>query len=834
MSYFTQYPAGYTDREYVVSKQVNLVFEMEGASDVLFTLGLTQSQIYYGQPNLNYGEEGIVYGGYTSDGRSRQYIMTESNLTISQVVEPEQGRASVSTMSFNFADVDGFVTEFFSKNQAVDEPLGNKLVKVRLGYGETNFPTDYFTVFRGYVTGVKSMPGKIAVQLSDANAKRRGQTFFNGTTTLSTGLTAVQTTIPVASSNDFFVPIFGPAGTVDTGVKTYLGIGDEWIQTSTAPSDFTATQFNNVVRGARGTTAAIQTIGDDVRGALQLEDNSITMALKIMMSGWNGPWKTDQTIKGLVDTLSDLGNISNAIILPDDLNGTDDLGLVLGDYITISGSGLGNNVTTTVTGILSSPGFLNNIILTANTFVAESSSSLRIAIRSKYDVYPTACGMRLTPAEVDVDTFEEIRDLFLSTSEYDMRFFITDPTSGKEFIEKEILLPVGSYSVTRLGKLSMNITLPPIGNSDLAILDGNSVVNAQTISIDRSLNTRRYFNEVQYEYDKADDGEFRSKRVVLDSTSLSLVAISSVLPIKASGVKTDLGADTLVERRGSFLIQRYAGAAVYLEMQCNWGVGSLIEAGDVVYVVDNGDLQISNFESGQRNLGEVYLEAISVRKDVKTGIVTLGLLAGLQYLAGDRFGTISPSSLIVASGSSTTEIEITPSFGAVYGTAESRKWEQSVRQGVLIHSQDWSVQYERQLVGVNATAFNKLTIDPALPVIPCDNWVVDVAFYPTTTNPATNATNKLLYASQTPSVQIVSVNSQSQVVVAASDQDKFLVGQPILSHTLSYSSLSEDTTITGVSGNIVSVSPQFSYLPSAGDYLELIGYRDGGRPYRYV
>jgi hypothetical protein len=835
MSFFTRYPPRYLAKNAAVEKELNVVFDVEGVISEVFSLAKVQKQIDYGDPGLFYGKPGLVYGGVGNDERAKVYILPESNLQVSQIVEPEQGRGSVATMSFALLDKNGESTRFFSQNQVMREPLGRPIVRVRVGYANTRYPEDYFTVFRGYITSIKGTPTKTFIQLSDPNSKRRAQVFYPGKTQVSFALDSSTVTILGVNFRDFFEHTLGPNGQIDPGVGLYLKIDDEFIDYTDGSILDTFTSIVNVTRGARGTTPAAHDAGAEITNMVEITDNCINIALKVMMSGFQGPWKTDVPLLSIINTNSSLGDVQNAVVLPDNIDAVEDYGLTIGDYVYIRQSTQGNNGTYIISGISSVNDRPNNLILfTTNLNAVESGDTgVVMDFRSKYDVLPTACGLSMSPAEIDVRSFELIRDQFLFGSDYNMRFFLAAPVSGKEWLETKLLLPVGCYSVTRLGKVSLNITLPPVGRDTTQVLTNKNVIDPDKISVERAINTRRYFNEIQYKYDLSDDGDYRSQKIVLDATSVSLISISSVLPIDAQGVRTEFDAEALIDRRASYLINRYKNAAIYIELKTNWEVGSIIETGDLVILRDNGTLKIPNYSTGELNIGESFFEVLRCVKDIKSGTVTLGLLSDLSYLVTDRFGTISPSSNVIASDSDAQNLKIEPSFGALFGLSEFQKWTDTVGLNVEIHTTDYSFRETHRLVA--ARSDNVLALQEPLSISPIDGLVVDVAFYPSdTTDPLDQKLSKLLYAYFTPSIEIVTVSDFDNVEVAASDIGVFSLNQPILAHNENYSRLTEETTVVEIIGNNVIVDPRFIPSPSDGDRLEGIGFLDGGGPYRYI
>jgi hypothetical protein len=62
---------------------------------------------------------------------------------------------------------------------------------------------------------------------------------------------------------------------------------------------------------------------------------------------------------------------------------------------------------------------------------------------------------------IDTDKIYSIRD-FILPSVPDIDCFIDEEISIKEFIEKEILLPIGCYSLPKVGgKFSIGVLTPP-------------------------------------------------------------------------------------------------------------------------------------------------------------------------------------------------------------------------------------------------------------------------------------------------------------------------------------------------------------------------------------
>jgi hypothetical protein len=826
---FTDYPDKFLRYNDQQTKNLNMVVVIEDAPDILGLVN-TYTKIRYGDP-IKYGDPGIVYGGLRKADNQRSYLSVQSNLTIGQRIEPEQGKGSVGIMNLVFVDVDGYISQLLSRNVVLDEPI-NKMVRVRLGYVQTSYPEDYFTVFRGYISGIKTSPGLIHVQISDPQAKRRAQVFFTPTTRLDGNIDNSTTTIPVVKTDGFYQHILGPNLAYDVSVKTYIQIDDEIM--FYGPGGVGPANFTTVVRGSRGTGAASHTADTEVSNKIELSGNCIDIALKIMLSGWNGPWKENQTILSIANTLGGPTNM-RVIMLPNNVDAKDDLGLSSGDYVYVTGSTAGNDGTKIVSSILSLNDRKNNAILVTTDFASVEfpATAVRLAFRSKYDVLPIAAGLKMKPTEIEVDRFELIRNQFFSQNEYRMRFYLDSATSGKDFIDSQIMLPIGAYSISRFGLVSITTTKPPIAGEKLIVLSKDTIVAPEQISVERSTNNRKFFNEVQYSYDKNDAGEYTTVDDVLDTESLTKVDQSSVLPIKADGLRTDLSAPTLIARQAKYLVNRYKNCALLLDTTAIWGTGVLIETGDVVLLVDEGNLHITNFENGTRNIGTQLFEAIDVQKDPKTGLVKLKLLSNLGYQITDRFATISPSSLL-DNGSTTSALKIKDSFGALYPGNERLKWIDLLGEKLIVHSYDWSFQEETSLVDFDTGDDYRMLINPPLSIAPPSDYIVDIGFYPNSVDPLEGKLSKLLFSHLTPTIDVVSGADDTHFDVAPSDASQFTVGLPVIVHNDTYGVLSNEVFVKSIAGPTIETATSLGFTPSGGERVDLIGYIDGGGPYRWL
>lgn len=834
------YPSNFRLFNTQQTKTPIIAVEIEGIDDV-FSSATTYTRIRYGMPGLNYGDPGLVYGGLTEsiddDGNpiSRPYIAIDSGLTISQKVEPEQGRGSVSQLSIKFIDKDGYFSRIISRGGPIPDILGNTFVRVRFGYDGTAFPEDFFVIFRGNVSNVQWGQGYVILTISDANVRRRQNVFFSATTRLSEAIDSSQTSFSAVSTDRFYEIPTRIDGFQDTDtVKTYIKIDDEIMETGPGPFNGT---FTITDRGARGTSAAAHVDGSEVINSVQLEGNAIDLALKIMLSGWDGYYEENVAIRGLGVTFDSSDPFDDhAIAMPIGVDAVESYGISVGDLIQVSGAGIpANDKLCVVTGFRNVDSVQNSVILVDETFSVENSppSTCVFDVQSQYDTLPIECGLKLHPKEVDVARFQDFRNKFFGTGDNDMRFYITEPQVGKEFIEKECIFPIGAYSITRFGLVSLSFTKPPIADERLVQLDHTNVLNADRITFTRSLTNRRFYNEIRYDYDFSDEGELTSRTALLDADSFELFRQASTLPIEARGLRTDLGAETLISRRGGYLLRRYKDAAFEISVVVNMEAGSLIETGDVVLVKDPDTLKILDVFTGNRYLGDQLFEVIDRKVNLAQGNIELRLLSSIGFLATDRFGTISPSSQIDA-GASTTSLPLKDSYGPLFPGEEHRKWD--VVQGctVHVHSYDYTDSATAVFDSFNPIDINTMNVSPALPFTPSEDYIVDIADYPTATGLQSDPDElcKLLFAHFDETIAVVS--GFSQTVFSVSDVSRVQVGRSVIVRNEAWVSSSPEVFIVGITGSTIEVDEALGFTPDNTYDVELIYFQDGKGPYRVL
>lgn len=832
-------PAKFLIYNALSAKNLSVIVDIDGL-DLLTSASDVKRYLQYGDPYvygdpITYGQVLVNFGSRGGERQQRNLISLDGgSFTISQRLEPEQGRGSISTISMSFIDKDSYMTQAVASGPIVDEILGRQ-VRIWIGYKETAFPDDYFVVWRGRIGQANLEVGKVTLQFVDPNVVRRQQIFFTAQTTLSADIDNATTTIPVTDNSTFYDKILGPSGSYDQDVRLFIKIDDEYMeyqQTGHESDGFGTNQFLHVLRNqapnvplVTASAAAAHTSGTTVDSFLQISGNCMTMALKIMMSGWNGNFFDSQSINSLVN---------NKITLPAGKDAIRDLGITVGDYFTISGDMVpANNVTGTVTGFEDLAGQTNRVLLTSATFSFSSPSAGLLAVRSQYDVWPTSAGCVLPGWEVDIAQFQYYANTFLDGTVNSYRFLISSEDAGKTFIENQLLLPVGAYSLTRQGKISVGLTKPPIADQRSQILSISNVVDPQQIQVQRGLNNRKFFNEITWAYDFDDGGTQNSTVQSLDTDSINIIGIASVLPITANGGRTDLGFETLISDRNTLLLNRYKRGSVLINIKTTIGVGNQIEVGDIVIISDNGQLQIPNFTTGVRNIGVQLYEVINRTLDFASATTSLQVEGGTGAEITDRYGTIAPSSKLTAD-STASQIIIKDSFGAVFPGQEYLKWSAYIGLDVRVHDITYTNVGTTTFTGFDPLNNYAMNLSPALGFTPAVDYIVDLCQYPDDTDPTNQQMAKLIHVFLDPSIAITSGVSTTSFNVNGADIGRFMAGYPIKVHNTDYSSVSPETTIVSASGTLVTVTDSLGFTPDSSMKAELLGFKDTGQPYRLI
>jgi hypothetical protein len=698
-----------------VGIEPQLILEIDGVPTI-YTATIIKTIIRVGDPGLVIGDDWQIGGFRTYEDQSDTISLSVTTTEISQQLNPERGAiSSISSMKVSLVDVADKATELISPGFVVPDILGRR-ARLYIGFKGTSFPDDFIPVFRGIIDDVESQQVSISLNIAHPDQKKRNSIFQRGQTALTADFLISDTTITVASTQDFLGPVLGPDGTQDPSLSFYVRIGDEIIKYTGK----TSTEFTGCTRAQFGTIEVNHTTGDDVVSIYQLEGNGVDLALKIMFSGRQGPYEEGLQATSFVK-ISDSLSVPNAIFFGN-INLSERYGVVEGDFVTTT---MANDPTNDVT-LLEIESIVRveegtYIVVDSAGFVLEDSTPAVVDFRSQYDTLPS--GLKMHGDEVDVEQHLIWKRRYLSGFDYDFR--LKDTVEAKSFIEKELYLPMGAYSLPRKSKASMGFTAGPIPTATIQILDNTNIINAKDLKIRRSIG-KNFYNTIIYKFDQdVFDDRYLSGWVESDATSQSQIPVGSkALLIESKGMRRAIGGATQANLVATRLLTRYAFAAEFMDnIKVLFDEGITIEPGDII-LFDGSKLNISDIKLGVRGRQPRLMEVVNKRMNIRTGETTLSIVDS-GFAIDARYALMGPSSIIIG-GASETTFTIAASFGKNYGASEFRKWENYIGCAVMVRAPDFSQSAIAILVSASS---NTITVDTPLGFTPTMGYIMDLAEY---------------------------------------------------------------------------------------------------------
>jgi hypothetical protein len=808
----------------------NLVFGIDGYENVFGALSILRI-IRIGDPDLYIGG-GWVIGGLTEDPNTRPFVSMSlgggaTTSKISQQVAPDKAQGiSVTSMVVQVLDKGELGSRLISPGVLLEDVMGRDAF-VRIGFKDTAYPEDYDVVFRGIIQDIQSGPGYVNFQLAGTEEKKRRPVFAARTWPLSATMDATQTTLSLTEPSLFAVAVNGPNGTPDSTLNYFVRVDDEIMKyTGRGTASLTG-----LTRAQNGTVADSHDEDTEVESLYHLTGNPMDIALKIMLSGWNGPFISGVDVSA-VNQIAPTENVANSLFF----EGVDiekEYGLVSGDYVTVTGSGSGgNNVTLKQISSVVKTNLGSYLVITGVTFVTELNSPATVAFRSKYDTYGQ--GLKFKPSEIDVAEHERIKSIYLSA--FEMDFWIDDIPAAKDWIEQELYLPCACFSIFRSGRSSVAIHVGPLTSTTITELNRSNVINPQNLKLARSLTTN-FTNTVRYHFNyNIVTNKFATIRAYESTVSKERIPIGDkVFEVKSKGLTSANVADTLSENSALKFLGRYEFGAEYIKgIKLLFKDGYPLEIGDIV-LVDHKDLQITDTSTGNRRGTKKLYEVLNKTFDIATGDVQIDIVA-TQFSTGQAFALIAPASEIGPSAG-TESIPLKKSFGTQAFESESRKWINFIGSAVLVRAPDFSYSEETTIDNILISGDDTtMVVDPPLGIPPGEDWIIEPVNYSDSTNASLNLAWKTNFAFQSPRVAITAGVSQLIFEVDPADIDKFLVGATVLVHNELFTDVAPEAEVTNVNTgtNRVTIDTATGFTINSTHLVSLIGFADGGQSYRWL
>ena len=312
----------------------------------------------------------------------------------------------------------------------------------------------------------------------------------------------------------------------DQNITAYLKIDDEIMKVVSILGNYIT-----VERGQLGTKKAIHEEGAEVTFFYKLTGYPIELALKLMLSDGSQSFTASEQVKS-INYYSPTLYIQNALFF-DDFNIEQELGLVEGDFIQITGSSIpANNLTSTIASIGTFEG--GSYIVLNDTLQDESTTTASFSFKSQYNVLNE--GLAMLPEEVDVAGHLEQEYLF-GTAFPELEIYIKDTINGKEFIDKEIYFPCGLYAIPRKARASCKMSAPPLSTQKVLNLNSSTVTNLSQLKVKRSVH-KNFYNSIVYKYNEDPiEDKFLNGKITYSSDSASRINFGvKSLTIEARGL----------------------------------------------------------------------------------------------------------------------------------------------------------------------------------------------------------------------------------------------------------------------------------------------------------
>ena len=808
---------GARDKQNLSRQEPSLVLEIDGYPKV-FGMSKLLKYTRIGGPGL-YIDGTWVIGGTYIDTSVQDWISIDGTTsTISQqLLQDKGGTSSITSFQITLIDYQEQVTELISPGVVLDDVLGREAF-VYLGYKDTLFPNDYVILFNGIIDQVDS-GGTITLNVANPETKKRQDIFKNIETELDGAINNSVTTIKLASIANLLLPVTG-------SLETYVRIEDEIIRYTGINTG--TNEITGCTRAQFGTIAASHSDETSVASFYRLQGKATNLALQLMLSGPDQYYKTDYPVSNF--GVDGDGNINLQGIFFAGVDMVEKWGLSVGSFITTTGAVNGaNNVTLRTINSLTVDPQGTFAIISGAPLVIEGGSPGVAAFKSQFNILPDGLGMGAH--QVDVAEFDRIDTLFVGQiPTYD--FYLTDTINGKDFIDREVLFPANLFSLPKKGKSSLGVVSPPLAIATLPQLNSDRVTRPNQIRITRSIGKYFYNTAIyKFNFDAVETDKPLSGYIRVDTDSQAQIPVGTkAITIVSKGLRNDANTQAILDLNSRRLLAKYKFAAEAIKLSCFYSVGFNIDVGDVVLFGDT-DLDLPDSTSGTRGFEPRLCEVVNKSMNIMTGQVDL-VIIDTSYKVEGRYGIFSPSS-VLGVGSTTTSLIITDSFGTTAPDIERNKRQPYIGENILIRSDNYATQYSSRILGFDPTNNYRMFID-AIPAAPPAGFLVDVAFYPASTNPQVQFLLKNIFVFMDPSIAVVSGTSSTVFSVGALDVGKFTLGCVVLLHNADYSTVSPEAKVTAISGTQITVDRSLGFTPSSIHTVELIGFRDRGHPYRYI
>lgn len=815
----------------------NLILEIDGFSQV-FGSSPVRRQWRIGDAGVYIGMPGLTIGGLIDDPNSMPVIdLDKSTKTVNQQLDIEKGGSgSYQSLRIALTDDMGAITELFAPGSVVPDVLGRK-ARAYLAFKGGNHKTDSYRLITGFIDDLEYHQGHVVVVLTHAIKLEEIELFTPISLPLSQILHDIGTSVSVEGQGPYLMPSSGAGVTL----KTFLRINDEIIEYSSTAEEIDGDSiFAFSQRGAFGTAVVQHELGDDTSTFYELSGDCISLILALLLSNPDEEFIVEDVPVTAFNYVTAFDKISNAILFQG-VDVVEEFGIVVGDLVSVSGAtNPGNNFNTanmkSIKSIGHSPLGSYIVLEDGSDLIDETGTAALVTFKSQFNVLPVGCG--LTGIEVDIEKFLEVKNT--STNLQNYKFYLSEGMTAKSFIEEQLCLPSGLAQIPRNGKISVLDNSQPLTSAATPLVDSNTITEKGAQNIVNKRGTNNYFyNAVSWKY-HVDPISVEPKQVApyLSADSIARVKRGlKLLQIDALGLVRDDTTTIKIDRITKGIFARYQYAAESFEVEVAWGSGIHIEIGDVC-IFKGAGLNVADAKQGTRGIANKLMMVVN-RRFGFGGAIKLTLL-DTEFVTTGRFGVIAPSSIIHEAWDRKTLV-----LGGILTDSvdsEFNKWKNYVGERVLIRSRDWTFQKITKLKGFDQ--LNKRVayideIDEDLTVGLIDGVLyLDIPNYDESDARIDSLYKKTcVYLNK----RTFLVGSESQQIVYLEESWLNDLGSDgyLNIHNADYSNDFETQVLKkelfdngGTNVCKVTLKKPLPYAPAGDEIVDLIGFKDGGLPYR--
>ncbi len=283
---------------------------------------------------------------------------------------------------------------------------------------------------------------------------------------------------------------------------------------------------------------------------------------------------------------------------------------------------------------------INVVILEGNpmTLALQIMMSTGAGTNGPYDVLPACAGLSIPEDQVNVEAFENQRDLWLN--QFNFRFEEQDSTPGLSFLQEQIYSFSNSYPVVdNEGRLSVKVYAPPLPNQLAPVVSDNDMAGAPKYQPSRL--ATMFYNEIRLSFDwDFVTKTFGSVSFFEDLQSQVIYNTTSTRTLESRGMRGGIGATGTprIANWATRFLKRFSVPPPSLNGKLLYDK-RLLEPGDVVPITS---IHIPNLITGKKGVVTKLMELVEYTPDPAQGVQTAVFL-DTGYTYGHKYAGISPS-----------------------------------------------------------------------------------------------------------------------------------------------------------------------------------------------